>query len=103
MSDYRAAFDLEINDASDLAVFAERQQSAHVTGVNHQADNNTRASFAAVALVAYIKRVGEDEVETNVSDLLGDIMHLCDALGIDFDDMIHRGLRHYDREVKGMP
>jgi hypothetical protein len=64
-------------------------------------DNNVRASRAALALVTYAERVGGggEEPETNLTDLLADIMHLCDALDIDFDTTAVRASRHYFAEA----
>lgn len=57
-------------------------------GLENQHDNTVRASFAAVALVAYTQRRGSDVLETDLADLLADIRHLADALGINFRDAL---------------
>jgi hypothetical protein len=51
-------------------------------------DNTVRASFAASALVAYTGRRGSDTLETDLADLLADMRHLADALGINFRDAL---------------
>jgi hypothetical protein len=53
-----------------------------------QHDNTVRASYAAVALVAYTNRRGSDILETDFSDLLADMRHLADALGINFREAL---------------
>lgn len=81
------------------------------SGIEH--DNTRRASFAADALLAYADRtfsgaVGED-FHTVIGDLLGDLMHLCDALvdanedgRLDFDALVDRGRSHYTPELSGL-
>ncbi len=76
----------------------------HITGEDFVEDNTTRAQFAALAVKAFGDRVaprGED-TETLIGDLLADLMHLCDAAGIDFDSCLHMGNRHYDAEILGV-
>jgi hypothetical protein len=65
-----------------------------------QHDNTRRAGFALLALGAYADRVGTDE-ESVISDLIGDLRHLCDALGEDFDTQAERSLLHYNAEILG--
>lgn len=76
-----------------------------ISDVDPQADNNARAGFAALAVVAYANRtfpggVGE-ELETVIGDLLGDLRHLCDGLDLDFDALLATSWRHYDPETRG--
>ena len=40
----------------------------------------------------------EIEQETNLSDMLANLMHLCDAEGWDFDAQIEQGRFHYEAE-----
>lgn len=65
------------------------------------ADNLRRASFAAVAVKAYARATGDNDLSTSISDLLGDMRHLADCLGFDFDALSLRGWRHYDPETRG--
>ena len=39
-----------------------------------------------------------DEPETNVTDLLADLMHYCAAYGFDFDSMVDSAHRHFSEE-----
>lgn len=66
-------------------------------------DNATRAEFASIGVKAYAKRVGtlDEEPALTISDLLGDLMHLCDALGEEFDALVDRGRGHYEPELEG--
>lgn len=74
---------------------------------NHQwdedpkADNHQRAAFAADALKQFAVTHGLDEIDTVMSDFLGDFMHLCDGLGISFEAMVDRARFHYDLEIRG--
>lgn len=70
-------------------------------GIRH--DNARRAGFAAVAVVAYGERTGviEEDLYTAISDLLGDLRHLADATGLDFDTLSNHGLDHYAPELRG--
>lgn len=68
-------------------------------------DNNMRASWGALALITFVDRTlgggdGEDW-GTCIGDLLADLMHLCDALDVDFDEMVDRGRMHYEPETHG--
>ncbi len=67
------------------------------------ADNYRRATFAAVAVRAYGEATSppDEEPETVLCDLLGDLRHLADSLGLSFDDLADRSLMHYDEEREG--
>ena len=75
-----------IEDLAQLPVMAFRGNNA--VGPQAQHDNTVRASYAAVALVAYTNRRGSDILETDFSDLLADMRHLADALGINFREAL---------------
>lgn len=64
-------------------------------------DNTRRAGFALAALGGYRAVVGDEEPATVIGDLLGDLRHLCDALGLDFEDLVEAGRFHYDAELRG--
>ena len=68
-----------------------------------QADNETRASWGLAALRAYVHRVRAygDPPETVLNGLVADLRHLCDLLGLDFEDVLYGSHNHYDREVRG--
>ncbi|GAB20258.1 hypothetical protein GOEFS_109_00030 [Gordonia effusa NBRC 100432] len=71
-----------------------------ITVEDQLVDNGVRASFAAVALIPYAKRVGtyeQESVSTVMSDLLNDLRHLCDLVGLDWEQASEPG--HYDYEV----
>ncbi len=73
-------------------------------GTNYKAavqhNNTRRAGWALSALLAFQDEVGRDD-ESAVADLLCDLMHFCDAVGVTFAVELARGERHHDEEVRG--
>lgn len=107
MSDttYPASFSEVINVTGDLPnVDPQAELACNWGDAQDCADDNAlRAEFAAVGVKAFAKRTGvlDEEPETAISDLLGDLMHLCDALGLNFDGLVESGRQHYDLELRG--
>lgn len=66
-------------------------------------DNTRRAGLALTAVQGYASACNEDNEapETVISDLLGDLRHLCNAVGLDFDALSDHGGWHYQAEVTG--
>lgn len=67
--------------------------------------NNQRAVFAAIGVVAFAKRVygGGIDVEPSdqaIADLLADLRHLADGLGLDWDHLCGWGEGHYEAEIE---
>lgn len=65
--------------------------------------NKNRAKVAAVAVAARIKAMKEtpNDMESDIVDLLADIGHLCDSIGLDFTDAIRRATAHLEAEREG--
>jgi hypothetical protein len=103
MAKYQATRLENVNSIEDLAELAEVSKKAIIHGVDAQADNDARASFGAAVLAAYSERVGDksNEVETQLADLLADLRHLCDALGLDYDAADTKAHVNYWREIHG--
>jgi hypothetical protein len=63
-------------------------------------DNDVRA---ARALIAYSSHLGKERLVeglgTVVSDLLGDLRHLFDALDVDWEATAESALEHYRGEI----
>lgn len=98
MSDLFKAKLGEVENLEDLAALPKMC----IGNIDPQADNNARASFAAKALTTYTSIVGDTEdLETQISDLLGDLRHLCDALGVDYGEAAEHALYHYCYEIRG--
>lgn len=68
-------------------------------------DNLRRAGWAAAAVVAFAGRCsGPDEpLDKVVADLIGDLMHLADALGLSYAELEERGRHHYLAELGRRP
>jgi len=60
--------------------------------------NNERAARAAEKVKGY---AGEkaDDVEADVVDLLADLRHYCDAVGLDFGRLNRTARHHHEAEV----
>lgn len=66
-------------------------------------DNTRRAGFALAAVQEYARVCNEadEEPEIVISDFLGDLRHLCDAVGLSFEALSDHGDWHYQAEVTG--
>lgn len=63
--------------------------------------NKDRAESALHALNEWGRYTGdpiEDRV-TSIGDLLADMMHLLDRIGVEFDDVVRRARWHHNAEV----
>ena len=81
---------------------------SHASYVDFEADNSLRASWAAAALKPYAEfvlgwqsgAINEDP-STAMQDLLADLRHLADAMGIDFEDVYANAAAHYHLDLEG--
>lgn len=66
-------------------------------------DNTTRAIWCLVGLRAFAQRTGitAECPGLVMSDFMGNMRHLCGALGIDFATVDDHGAEHYWYEVRG--
>lgn len=69
-------------------------------------DNQLRAVWASLAVLAYAERtygsaLMTEPISQTINDLLSDMRHLCDAIGLDFLDLACRG-GHYEAELTGV-
>ena len=63
--------------------------------------NIERSGWAQSALDAFTAIVGESgDGESDVGDLLADLMHLCDVQGISFEAALDQGRTHYEWELE---
>lgn len=61
---------------------------------------NDRASRGNTALSAWVNEAGDQgDDETNLRDLLADLMHFADAMGIDFHDQVRIAGDNYAGEI----
>lgn len=105
---YRAPADRSIEDAYDLANIEDDEHT--LDGADPTADNVRRASFAAQAVMAYAEATGNHDLDTVISDMLGDLQHLSDVLS-EWDDgegigsiegLLALGTEHYECEIRGV-
>lgn len=74
----------------DLATAAER--------------NRRRGLHSVTALKAYAEDVGgldSEPLEAQIGDLLADLRHLCDAVGLEFAGIAEPSYRRYLEEIGG--
>lgn len=67
--------------------------------------NHTRATWAGVAITAYAKRTGmyrTEPLEAVIGDVLADLRHLCDALGLNMGEIDAQAHRRYVEELGGL-
>jgi hypothetical protein len=65
--------------------------------------NDDRAEWALEACEAFGESTGlsvKDELETVITDLIANLLHLCDRNGISGDEAIERAQMHYDCEIE---
>ncbi len=67
--------------------------------------NNQRAVFAAIGVVAFAKRVYGASIDVEpsdqaIADLLADLRHLADGLGLDWDHLCGWGEGHYEAQIE---
>ena len=101
---YRATR-LPVECAQELANLVADVPRGSLTMVDPQADNDVRARWGARALVGYATHLGgaslSSELETSVTDMLADVRHLFDALGLDWHDALSTVDRNYRAEILG--
>jgi hypothetical protein len=64
--------------------------------------NVERASWAWNAMETFMKETGladDDVFETVAGDFLGDFLHMCDLLGVDFEELLEKGREHHRVET----
>ena len=63
----------------------------------------TRTERASQIVTIFASMTGLDSPEedsaTKLGDLLADLLHWCDANGVDFDDAVRRARNHHHEEV----
>lgn len=70
------------------------------------ADLNLRRAARAAAVVQVIGRLesaaGVEPVQTMMTDLLCELRHLCDAIGLDFASINHYAARHHAADLQDL-
>ena len=63
--------------------------------------NEDRCETAYRTVMVYAQYSGEEhDVETNIIDLMADLLHLCDQYGLEQSYVTDMALAHYDSEMK---
>jgi len=66
----------------------------------YESENAERAGRMEGLMMGMRQRNGADrDPETNVCDLLTDLMHYCDVYGVDFDGRLDMARVHYNEEI----
>ncbi len=63
-------------------------------------DNTLRATWAQLAVETMARETGahHEDLDTKVTDLLCNLVHLADVYGLAFDKLLHNALGHYTEE-----
>lgn len=97
---------LPVETAGELAeLVGADADPGSLTIVDPQADNDRRARWGARAFLGYASFLGRGklncEMETTASDMLADLRHMYDALGLDWEDALSSVDRNYRDEILG--
>lgn len=67
-------------------------------------NNITRAKWARIALDVFATHTGirDEDLATQASDFLADLMHWADLKGVNFSECVRRAENHYRAEVAGI-
>jgi hypothetical protein len=67
-----------------------------------QLSENYGAAERAAEVILSDTREAMREDSERVIDVLSDLFHLCDLLGLDMDHLVNSGQRNYDAEIRGL-
>ncbi len=95
------AFDSTILDLNWQQDGTFRGNTGRAEDTRH--DNVMRAGHAVEALHAYDMTTNTRSLDVHVADLIADLMHLCDAIGEDFETEVQRAQSYYQAEIEGRP
>ncbi|WP_072814635.1 hypothetical protein [Rhodococcus zopfii] len=87
-------------DLIEAAALRDRTPNTYEITESTEA-NAVRGLNAARLLAEYMRSVGDDELQTGLTDLLGDLHHLSDAIGTDWDAAVDAAATHHQAEVAG--
>lgn len=96
---------------SELNAFVADNQAGGLVGPTEdpeeiREDCLTQASWAGLGILVFAARVYhgidvEEPLDQTIADFICDLMHLCDVLGEEFDDLVERGRGYYKPETQG--
>jgi hypothetical protein len=61
--------------------------------------NKDRAEWALRTVAYFTSIVGGDDLETEIVDLIANILHLCDQEDIDHEPVLRMAAYHHEEEV----
>lgn len=97
--------DLDLESVRNIAraIDPEGKRELSLSPGDERADNDLRAAWGFLGLDAYVRRVSPtgDSWEGMLGDLFSDLMHLCNAVGVDPDDTVDKATRRYTEELYG--
>ncbi|MFZ2175682.1 MAG: hypothetical protein WAW17_16920 [Rhodococcus sp. (in: high G+C Gram-positive bacteria)] len=93
----------KVENIDDLAALCSGRGAAPTAdSVPDPAESNAlRGLLAGAGLVPYVQRCGTagDEFEVQIADLIGDLHHLADAVGVDWDCVTSRASSYHGEEL----
>lgn len=73
---------------------------AYANGIRDGSTIVERSRFcAAQALTAFVDIAGEDEFAESITDLVADLLHLCELVDVDVDEVLARAHYHYELDL----
>lgn len=94
---YRLAFDEDISISS----LAHPDGRAPEIPGDQLSANYSAAERGADAILAKDEWRDSRDDRERTQDLLTDIAHLCDLVGLDFDDLVESARTHHAAEIRG--
>jgi hypothetical protein len=107
-TDVTDGYDLNWDTVQQIAHELDPDGTRHLALVpgEEKADNDLRAAWGFLGMWAYRHRVhgdSDEEFTSAISDLMSDLMHLCDAVGIDPNYVVEKATDSYTSELYGQP
>lgn len=92
----------QLRNADFVTTYADRRLTY---SSDYEMDNLIRAGKVARAVLCFadsnFSGGNAEDFGTVIGDLLGDLHHLADAVGEDFNEWLERGINHYEDERRG--
>lgn len=98
--EYRLVADENDPLTMDAVAGVTRPPVPHIEG-DPLSENYEAAKRVATLLLGDVRDDIRDDSE-RLSDVLSDMFHLCDLLGLDMDHLVDMGQRNYGAEIRGV-
>lgn len=101
-----AGYDMSWEDVQTIAHNLDPNGQRNLASApgSEKDDNDLRAAWGFLGMWAYRHRVhgtSDEEFNLAIADLMSDLMHLCNAVGIDPNDVVEKATDHYTAELYG--